>query len=147
MSNFDITRRRAQQAASIPLVDGEGAPMLDDEGKALSVTVHGPGSKVWRDADAERNRKRALKLEKNRNKISAVLADARDDDLDMLVSITVSFNGWEYPHPDRSNGGTWPAGRDMFRAAYADDTIGYVRDHLLTESGDWAAFTKASGAA
>lgn len=121
--------------------------MLDDEGKPLSVTVHGPGSKVWRDADAERNRKRALKLEKNRNKISAVLADARDDDLDMLVSITVSFNGWEYPHPDKMNGGTWPAQRDMFRAAYADDTIGYVRDHLLTESGDWAAFTKASGAA
>jgi hypothetical protein len=147
VNNFDITRRRAHETAAIPLDDGEGSPLLDDNGKPLSTTVHGPGSKTWRDADAERNRKRALKLEKNRNKISAVLADARDDDIDFLVAITVSFNGWEYPHPNAANGGAWPTQRDMFRAAYSDDSIGYVRDKLLSESGDWAAFTKASSAA
>lgn len=135
---FDITKKRALETANIELVTGDGAPLHDDDGNILSVTVFGPGSKRWQQADAERSRKRTQRLEKNRGKISAALDGGKDDELDFLVSVTVSFNGWEYPRAE----GEWQTQAEMFRAAYADDSIGYIRDHVHKEANDWAAFTK-----
>lgn len=137
---FDITKKRAAETGTIELVNGDGSPMLDDEGNALSVTVHGPGSRQWVQADAERNRKRTSRLEKNRGKLSAALDHAREDEVDFLVSVTISFNGWEYPCAD----GKWKSTADMFRAAYADDTLGFIRDHVHREVNDWSGFTKGS---
>lgn len=136
---FDITQKRALETATVDLVEGNGAPMYDNEGSRLSVTVHGPGSKQWRQADAERSRKRTQRLEKNR-KLSAAMDGAQDDEIDFLVSVTISFNGWEYPCPD----GKWKSQADMFRAAYADDSIGYIRDHVHKEANDWSVFTNGS---
>lgn len=142
---FDITKRRAMETAEIELVTGDGGPLCDDDGNRLSVTICGPGSKTWQQADAERNRRRALRAEKNPRKIASAIADhARDDDLDFLTAVTVSFNGWEYPAPD---GKKWPTQAAMFRAAYDDDTIGFIRDHVGKEAGDWSAFTGGSGKA
>ncbi len=137
---YDITRKRAAETAEIELVEGDGSPMLDDEGHQLTVTIHGPGSKLWQQADAERSRRRAQRFEKNR-KASAAFEEAREDQLDFLSAITVSFNGWEYPHPE---GKKWPTKRAEFLAAYSDDSIGYIRDHVNSEANNWSAFTKGS---
>lgn len=134
---FDITKVRALETAKIELVKGDGSPLHDDEGNVLSVTVHGPGSKLWQQADAERNRKRTARIEKNRGKLTAALDNAREDEIDFLTAVTVSFNGWEYP-------GEFATNRDMFRAAYTDDTIGYIRDHVHKEATDWSVFTRGS---
>lgn len=135
---FDITKRRAAETAKIELTDGEGAPLLDDDGNRLSVTICGPGSKTWQQADAERSRRQAVRAEKNPRKIASAIADhRREDEIDFLVSVTVSFNGWSYP-------GEFNSSREMFRAAYEDDTIGYIRDQLSKEGNDWSAFTKAA---
>lgn len=134
---FDITKRRALETACIQLVNGDGSPMLDDEGDPVGVTVHGPGSKVWQQADAERNRKRTARIEKNRGKIAAALDHAREDEIDFLCAITVSFDGWLYPGEFKTSG-------DMHRAAYSDDTIGFVRDHVHKEATDWSVFTQGS---
>src|SRR5690606_26495773 len=106
-----------------------------------TVTVHGPGSKQWQQADAERSRRRVQRLEKSRNRISAALDNAREDEIDFLCSITVSFNGWEYPHPE---GGKWKSQSEMFRACYSDDTLGFIRDHVHREANDWTVFTQGS---
>lgn len=134
---YDITKKRALETAVIPLVNGDGSPMYDEAGKELSVTVHGPGSKLWQQADAERNRRRTARIEKSRGKLAAALDNAREDEIDFLCSITVSFNGWEYP-------GDFQTPRDMHRAAYSDDTIGYIRDHVHKEATDWSVFTRGS---
>lgn len=138
---FDITKKRALEIADIPLVNGDGSPLYDDDGNELSVTVHGPGSKIWQQADAERSRRRTARIEKARGRIAAALDHARDDETDFLCSITVSFNGWEYPNPE---GGEWRGKADMFRAAYSDDAIGYIRDHVHKEANDWSVFTRGS---
>jgi hypothetical protein len=143
---FDITRKRALETGLIDLVNGDGSPLYDDDGNVLSVTVHGPGSKLWQQADAERRRRLAVKLERNQNKISSIVGDARSDEVDFLCAVTVSFNGWEYPHPEAATGGRWPTPRDMFRAAYMDDTIGYIRDHVHKEANEWSSFMGASRA-
>ncbi|MCK0531774.1 hypothetical protein [Sphingobium agri] len=138
--SFDITKRRVSDTAKIELTDGDGAPLLDDEGNRLSVTLCGPGSRTWQQADAERSRKQALRAEKNPRKIaSSIIDNRRDDEIDFLVAITVTFNGWEYPHPEV--GGTFASPRDMFKAAYADNSIGYIRDQLTAAGNDWAPFS------
>lgn len=132
---FDITKKRALETAQIDLVTGEGSPLTDDNGNVLKVTVYGPGSKRWQQADAERNRKRTQRIEKNRGKLAAALEGGKADEVDFLVSVTISFDGWEYP-------GEWSGKADMFRAAYEDDTIGFIRDHVHKEANSWEVFTK-----
>lgn len=133
---YDITRRRAADTAKIELTDGDGAPLLDDAGNRLSVTICGPGSKTWQQADAERSRRQAVRAEKNPRKIASAIADHRkDDEIDFLAAITVSFNGWSYP-------GEYPSPRDMYKAAYSDDGIGFIRDQLSREGNDWSAFSQ-----
>lgn len=138
---YDITKKRATETAEIELVDGDGAPLNDDKGERLSVTVHGPGSKVWQQADADRNRKRAARLEKNGGKVSRVIDGAHGDEVDFLCRVTISFNGWTYPAPGDT---PWPSNEAMFRAAYGDDTLGFIRDHVHREVHQWSAFTQGS---
>ncbi len=135
---FDITRKRAAETAAIELTDGDGAPLFDDAGNRLSVTLCGPGSKTWQQADAERSRKMSVRAEKNPRKMASAMAEHRkDDDIEFLVAITVSFNGWTYP-------GEFSSQREMFKAAYSDDTIGFIRDQLSKEGNDWSAFSQTA---
>lgn len=142
---FDITKKRALETAKIELVTGEGVPLTDDDGNVLSVTVYGPGSKRWQQADAERNRRRTARIEKNRGKLAAALEGGKADEVDFLVAVTISFDGWDYPNPDTDEDGKpkdWPTKADMFRAAYEDDSLGYIRDHVHKEANSWEAFTR-----
>lgn len=132
---FDITQKRARDTAQIELVGGDGSPLTDDEGNVLKVTVHGPGSKVWQRADAERRRKQVARVEKARGNVSAALDGGDQDQIDFLVSVTASFDGWVYP-------GEHATAQDMFRAAYTDDSLGFIRDHVHAASSSWASFTK-----
>lgn len=138
---FDITKKRVLETAEIELCDGDDAPLCDDEGNRLTVTVCGPGSKTWVQADAERSRRKTVRVEKAKGKLTAALDPTGEDVTEFLVSVTVSFNGWEYPNPE---GKKWPSQRDMFRAAYSDQTIGFIRDQVSKAAGDWSAFTKGS---
>ncbi|ABD25105.1 hypothetical protein Saro_0658 [Novosphingobium aromaticivorans DSM 12444] len=135
---FDITRRRALETATIDLKNGDDSPLTDDDGKVLSVTVHGPGSKVWRQASAEINRRKAERLQKAGGKLAASLDSAKEDQVEFLSRVTISFNGWEYPGTGND--------REMFAAAYADDSLGFIRDHVHAEVHSWEAFTKGSAA-
>lgn len=145
---FDITKRRAAETAQIELEDGAGGPLLDDDGNRMKATICGPGSKVWQRADADRNRKRTARIEKSRGRIGAAIDKGKEDETEFLVAITISFDGWDYPapKPDEWKEGdpdpAWPSKADMFRAAYNDDSIGYIRDQLHKEGSSWEAFTK-----
>lgn len=137
---FDITQKRALETARIELVTGDGAPLLDNDGNVLAVTVYGPGSKRWNQADADRTRKRTARIEKSRGKITAALDHAKEDEVDFLVAVTISFDGWVYPHP--VEGQEWPTKADMIRAAYEDNALGFIRDHVHTQVNSWEAFTR-----
>jgi len=135
---YDITRKRALETGRIELKAGDGSPLTDDDGNPLAVTVHSPGSKVWQQANADKNRKQAERLRKAGGRAEAMLDNAIEDQVDFLVRVTISFDGWEYP-------GKWPAEPEMFRAAYADSSLGFIRDHVWAEVNDWSAFTSGSG--
>lgn len=134
---FDITQKRAAETAEIPLKNGDGSPMYGEDGKTqLTVTVHGPGSKVWKQAQADKNRKRAERMRKG-GKMESALDNAAEDEIDFLTRVTVKFSA-EIEHPDASNK------KDIPRAIYADDALGFISDHVLAEVNNWDAFTKGS---
>ena len=78
-----------------------------------------------------------MRVRKAGGRTEAVMDEAREDAIEFLARITISFDGWEYP-------GKFDSPVDMFRAAYGDDELGYIRDQLFDEARDWAAFTKGS---
>lgn len=127
---FDITKKRAATNGDIELKNGDGSPMTDDKGNPLSVTVHSPASKQWEQANAEVNRKRAERMRKNGNNISAAMENAKIDQIEFLCKVTISLNGFEVK------------GDDPIRALYEDDALGFIRDHVYAEVNDWSAFTK-----
>jgi len=129
---FDITRKRAVETGDIELKDGDGAPLYDDAGKALSVTVYSPASKLWQQANADMNRKRAERMRKNGGRVEAALDNAREDQIEFLCRITTRLNNFTYPVKDG----------DPIRALYEDDGLGYIRDHVYSEANDWSAFTR-----
>jgi hypothetical protein len=133
--SYDITKKRVAETGDIELKNPDGSPMLDDNGDTMSVTVHSPGSKVWQQAEAEKNRVQAKRMRDNGGKVEAVFDHARTSAIEFLTRITISFNGWTYPVAD---------GENAFRAAYSDDLLGYIRDQVFEKSRDWASFTKGS---
>ncbi len=51
---FDITTLAATDTSTVELVGGDDAPLFDEKGKRLSITVYGPGSKVYQRAHGSR---------------------------------------------------------------------------------------------
>lgn len=133
---FDIATKRATGTGKIELKNGDGSTMLDDKGEACTVTVHGPATKVWEQAHADKNRKRAERLRKNGGKMEAALDGAVKDQIEFLCRVTIEFNGG-ITHPDMDAKG-------LTRAIYEDDALGFIRDHVDTEVNDWAGFTRTS---
>ena len=134
---FDISTRRASETAEIELKNGDGTPLKDDEGNAIGVVIHGPGSKTYRQAEAERSRKRAKRVRESGGKLESAMDDAADDQIAFLSAITVKFTG-DVSHPDAEKKA------DLARAIYADDSLGFIRDQVSAEANDWSAFTKGS---
>lgn len=132
---FDITKKRAAETAEIKLKNGDGSIMTGEDGNALTVTVSGPASKTWAQANAEMSRKRAKRMQDGGGKIAAALEDATPDQIEFLCRVTVKFNG-DIEHPDAKNKG------DLPRAIYSDDSLGFLRDQIYSECNSWEAFTQ-----
>jgi len=138
MSMFDITKVAASETGVIELKRGDDSPLTDDKGNILSVTVHGPGSKVYRAAEAKRERARLERLRKNGGRVEALADTNAEAQAEFLAACTISFNGWTYPTADKLEG------EAMFRAAYLDPALGFIRDHVFEQINDWSHFTKGS---
>ena len=137
---FDITQKRATETAEIKLKNGDGSIMVGEDGKPLTVTICGPASQTWKQANAEVNRKRAKRVQEGGGKIAAALEDATPDQVEFLCRITVKFNG-DIEHPDAKNKG------DLARAIYSDESLGFIRDQVYAEANAWDAFMPGSGSA
>lgn len=134
---INLSNIRAQDTALIELTNGDGAALIDDAGHIASITIHGPGSKQWQQADAERNRSRAERMSKNRRNTAAVMDGMLDDEITFLTNITVSLNNIDYD-------GEFTDAKDMARAIYSDVGLGFIRDQISSQASDWSVFTKGS---
>ena len=134
---FDITKLAATETSIVELVGGDDAPLYDDKGKRLTITVYGPGTKVYQRAQ-QRQQNQLMDKIKKRGKMDQTAEEKLAEQADFLAACTVSFNGFAYPPADGLEG------QDLFRKAYADPSIGVIAAQVAAHINDWANFTKSS---
>lgn len=134
---FDITKLAATETSIVELVGGDDAPLYDDKGKRLTITVYGPGTKVYQRAQ-QRQQNQLMDKIKKRGKMDQTAEEKLAEQADFLAACTVSFNGFSYPPADGLEG------QDLFRKAYADPSIGFIAAQVAAHINDWANFTKSS---
>ena len=135
---FDITKLAATETSIVELVGGDDAPLHDDKGKRLSITVYGPGTKIYQRAQ-QRQQNQLMDKIKKRGKMDQTAEEKLAEQADFLAACTVSFNGFTYPPADGLEG------QELFRKAYADTSIGFIATQVAAHINDWANFTKSSG--
>jgi hypothetical protein len=126
---FEITTLAAKDTFTLDLVSASDEPLIDADGKRLSVTVYGPGSKTYQKANAERTQRMIDRMAK-RGKVKLSAEEQQRENAAFLAACTVSFNGWAYRGDNTA-----------FEAAYSDPAIGFIADQVAKAVGDWANFS------
>jgi len=128
---FEITKLAAKDTFTLELQGPDDQPLRDADGKPISITVYGPGSKAYQRANSQRTQKIIDAMaKKGKSKLNA--DEQVRENAAFLAACTVSFNGFEYQ------------GRaDAFEAAYLDQSIGFIADQVSKAIGDWSNFTQS----
>lgn len=135
---FDITTLSAADTSIVELVGGDDAPLYDDKGQRLSITVYGPGTKIYQRAQSRQQNLLVDKIKK-RGKMDQSAEEKLAEQAEFLAACTVSFNGFTYPPAEGIEGAA------LFRKAYEDPAIGFIAAQVSNHINDWANFTKSSG--
>lgn len=99
--------------------------------KPMTVTVHGPGSKAFKAAQAVSQKSFQATFHRGKSRETSDQKDARE--AAFLSACTIAFNNFTY------NGGD-PKDRETFRACYLDPKRGWLKEQVNDEMGDWANF-------
>jgi hypothetical protein len=132
---LNIINRAARDTDSFQLRDGNDELMFDGE-TPVKVTVYGPGSKQWQQAQAKANTRGIERLRK-KGKVEITAEEQTRQNAEHLAAITHSFEGLEY-------GDEGLTGRDLALAIYSNPQLGYIGDQVTRHANDWANFTKPS---
>lgn len=133
--SFDISILAAEETFDVELIDPKtGEPLIGESGP-LTVTVYGPGTKIFQAAKSAANN-RAMARWRRKGKADATPEEDVAAVANFLTPCTKSFNGFGYKDAQ--------PGPEMFRALYMDPKMGWLTDQVNREMGDWGNFTKAS---
>ncbi len=130
---FEITTIAANETCTVALRDANDNSLFDADGNPLSVTIYGPGSKIYAQAKVKRDRRVVEYVRQGRSNLSAD-EERREKAID-LANCTLSFNGWTYKGK---------ADREAMEAAYSDPSIGFITEQIDRAMGSWANFTKSA---
>lgn len=136
---FDITKLAATETSTVELVGGDDAPLHDADGNRLSITVYGPGTRIYQRAQARQQNLLVDKIKK-RGKMDQTAEEKLAEQAEFLAACTVSFNHFTYPPAEGLDGAA------LFRKAYEDPSIGFIAAQVAAHINDWANFTTSSAA-
>lgn len=136
---LDIRQRAAVTVLTFDLLGPDDAPLIDPAtGKPCTATIHGPGSRKYIAAQAQRQAVLMAKIQKG--KAPTLTADETlRQTADFLTAITESIE-LDYTSDD----GNPLQGRDKLMAIYGDPALGYIAEQVQKKAGDWANFSKGS---
>src|SRR5437660_9697828 len=101
---FNIATLAVDETADLELNDPNDLPLAGDDGARCTITLYGPGSEAFAKAEARRQN-RLLERLKRKGKVEIPPEEQRAEQADFLATITVSFNGFEYPPAGKAAGG------------------------------------------
>lgn len=138
---FDITSQAVAMTAPIHIKGADGAFLYSD-GKPVRIIVYGPGSNEYAEVE-DRQTARALKRrEENDGKVALASREEREAEVAAdLADITVGFENLAYPPAGDKQG------KELFRALYADKSLGFIPVQIQKTLRDWGNFKSGSTAA
>lgn len=128
---MDIKKFAVQETSVLALLGPDRQPLMGDDKQPLTVTVYGPGSKQYSKAQAA-NASLMLGRLKMNGRIDT------EGNAEFLAAVTKEFS------PNVEYDGL--KGEDMFRAIYADNSVGFIAEQVTKHVGEWKNFMKASPA-
>lgn len=133
---MDIRKFATEPTSTLHLRDAQDEFMYadGDESKPMRVTVYGPGSKVYAKAFAKKN-SRLLDRVRSRTKSKASEEELQEEEAEHLASLTKSMENVSYGDLQ---------GQEMFKAIYADLSIGFIADQVRSHIGEWGNFSPKS---
>jgi hypothetical protein len=137
---MDIRKFAVEETSVLALHDASDAPMVDETGAPVTVTLYGPGSKPYARAQAAQQNRMLDKL-KRKGKSDLTADDKAREQAEFLAGCTKEFS----PNLEYTNGGTEKlSGEALHRAVYADNSIGFIAEQVGKFLGEWGNFTKGS---
>jgi hypothetical protein len=132
---MDIRKFAVEEIGVLVLRDSSDEPMVGDDGKPMTVTVYGPGSKAHAKAQAA-NQNRMIDKLKRKGKTEQTAEEKVREQAEFLAECTKEFSA--------NIGYDGLAGAALFRAVYADVSIGFIAEQVGKHIGEWGNFTKGS---
>ncbi|OYW88003.1 MAG: hypothetical protein B7Z20_03645 [Sphingobium sp. 32-64-5] len=91
---FDITQLAATDTSTVELVGGDDAPLHDDKGNRLSITVYGPGTRIYQRAQARQQNLLVDKIKK-RGKMDQSAEEYEDPSIGFIAAqLSNHINDW-----------------------------------------------------
>jgi hypothetical protein len=127
------TRLHLRSAADELLyaINEDGTP---DKSKPMVAVLYGPGSKPYVRAQAAQSNRFVDRLKK-KGKTDQSAEDKAQEQAEFLAACTASFENIDYDGL---------AGPELFKAVYADESIGFIAEQVGKHLNDWGNFTKGS---
>ena len=131
---MDIRKYAVEQTGRLHLRDASEELMYTDDGKEIAINVYSPGSKKFAKAQAAKSN-RTLDILRKKGKSDQTAESIAEERATYLADCTESFENIEFDKLE---------GKALFKAVYADESLGSIADQVATYLGDWANFTKGS---
>ena len=135
---FDITTQAVAMSAPLHLKDASGNLLYTPDQKPIRIQLCGPASPEYARIE-ERQTQRALKrAQDNDGKPSAASSDDRRAQIaEDYAAVTIAFENFTYPPAGKAQGA------ELFRATYADPTLGFIVNQVTRFLADWGNFKPA----
>lgn len=139
---LDITTKAVANKAPIHLKDAAGDFMYVGEGdarKPVQIVLYGPGSPQYGEVEARQTNRAVKRMQDNDGKMTVPPPEQRDaEQAEDLAAITAEFVNFTYPPAGDAKGA------ELFRALYADKSLGFITKQVVKAVGDWGNFKAAS---
>jgi hypothetical protein len=130
---MDIRKKAVNETGVVELMDAADEPLLQDDNKTpVTITVYGPGSKRFADATAMKNNRMMDRLRK-KGKADQTGTQALAEKAEFLTMVTATSDGLEMDGL---------AGDELYKAVYAEPSVGFVADQVEKYLSEWANFSK-----
>lgn len=130
---MDIKKFAVVETSRLHLRDANDVLMYDGD-KPIAINVYGPGSKQYAAATAKQSN-RFVNTLKRKGKSDQTAEQKAEENAEFLAACTESFENLAYDDLQ---------GADLFRAVYADISIGFIADQVAAHMKEWGNFTKGS---
>lgn len=136
---FDMNTLAVAETGFLHLKGPKNALLYLGE-KKVGITLWSPGSAEFAQAEADNENEVLALARENGGRADETPAQKAEREARLFAKITKSFDNWTYT----PKGGAKLTGAELFRAAYADRSIGFILQQVKTKHGDWGLFTNGS---